>query len=812
MKRWIYLGLSIVLMIGSLVFYFVSTNFTFSTMDTIALVLLFVAFALLMLSILVVITHHQQQRINNLQNRLEAWTQLSYHVSQVGDELFNELPVGVLVMGEDETVKWANNFAIGVFGVNTIGKSIQDISSDMASNIRGGESEFTIAVSDDKYDIMYNKELNSAYFFNVTKREEISERYQARVPAIGLIYLDNLDEALAGLDVSEQSSIKGEYLGIIADWVSEYDGYLKTFADERLVMTVYKEQLEKMISDNFGVLEKIRDVSDLYNVKVTVSIGIACWDVDYEQLGGYAQNAVELAERRGGDQVVINMQNQKIRYFGAKQDASATHSKVNSRVNAQTLKELVDKASNVLIMGHINTDTDAFGSMIAMLQMIRSHHPEKAKIVFDETRVDQTVLKISRILTSVEPDMYEYLATTNEALRTINENTLLIVLDTQSPRIISSPEVFEKIKNIAVIDHHRSSGEAPFDAAFSYVEPYASSTIELLVELMSFYSRDISITPLEASIMYAGLVVDTNNFLNRIGTRTFEVAATLREFGADMAEVNLWLRKDKERLLEINKLISKIDVYLDRFAFAVSSDIYQDRVLLAQVADEMLQIDGIDAAFTITKLSDEVVGVSARSIQGVNVQVLMEEIGGGGHLTGAAAQVKDSSVEEVYLSVKHLLELEYGGEGEEMKIILLEDVKNRGKADDVITIAAGYGNYLIKNNKAVLATEENLAKLEEKLAEIRKKEQQHIDLIKALKKEIDTKSVMISIQVGHDGKMFGSVTTKQIVEAFEEQNQIVLDRKKVSIVGNISSVGIYTAVVNLYKDINAQFEVHVVEK
>src|SRR5690554_352451 len=386
---------------------------------------------------------------------------------------------------------------------------------------------------------MYNKDLNSAYFFNVTKREEISERYQARVPAIGLIYLDNLDEALAGLDVSEQSSIKGEYLGIIADWVSEYDGYLKTFADERLVMTVYKEQLEKMISDNFGVLEKIRDVSDLYNVKVTVSIGIACWDVDYEQLGGYAQNAVELAERRGGDQVVINMQNQKIRYFGAKQDASATHSKVNSRVNAQTLKELVDKASNVLIMGHINTDTDAFGSMIAMLQMIRSHHPEKAKIVFDETRVDQTVLKISRILTSVEPDMYEYLTTTNEALRTINENTLLIVLDTQSPRIISSPEVFEKIKNIAVIDHHRSSGEAPFDAAFSYVEPYASSTIELLVELMSFYSRDISITPLEASIMYAGLVVDTNNFLNRIGTRTFEVAATLREFGADMAEVNL---------------------------------------------------------------------------------------------------------------------------------------------------------------------------------------------------------------------------------------------------------------------------------
>ena len=812
MRRWIFLGFSIVLMIGSLIFYFVGANITLGTLNTLALVFLFVAFVLLMISILLAITYHKQQQINNLQNRLKAWTTLSYHVSQVGDELFNELPVGVLVMGDDESVKWANNFAINVFGQNIIGKQLAEISEEMSDNINRGIYDFTIPHGTEQFDIIYNRELNSAYFFNVTKREEMIEKYHNRIPSVGLIYLDNLDEALAGLDVSEQSSIKGEYLGIIADWVSEYDGYLKTFSDERLVMNIYREDLERMIQDDFTVLERIRDVSDLHNVKVTVSIGIASWDIDYEQLGSYAQNAVELAERRGGDQVVINIQNQKITYFGAKQDASATHSKVNTRVNAQTLKELVDKASNVLIMAHIQSDTDAFGSMIAMLQMIRSHHPEKAQIVFDLDRVDPTVKKISQILTAQEPDMIEYLITTNEAVRSINDNTLLIILDTQSPKIVSSPEVLEKAKNIAVIDHHRSSGEAPFDAIFSYVEPYASSTIELLVELMVFYSRDILITPLEASIMYSGLVVDTNNFLNRIGTRTFEVASTLREYGADMVEVNLWLRKDKERLLEINKLISKIDVFLDRFAFAVSTEVYQDRVLLAQVADEMLQIDGIDAAFTITKIAEDTVGVSARSIQNVNVQVLMEEIGGGGHLTGAAAQIKDKSVEEVYLNIKHLLDLEYGGDGEQMEIILLEDVKNRGKADEVITVAAGYGNYLIKNKKAVKATEENLAKLDAKLEEQMKKEQQHLELMKTLKKEIDSKSVMISIQIGHDGKMFGSVTTKQIVEAFEEQNQIVLDRKKVSLIGDINSVGIYTAVVNLYKDIQAQFDVHVVEK
>lgn len=812
MRRWIYLSFSIVLLIGSLVFYFFGANIDLGITETIASVLLIVSVVVLMSAILIAITHHKQQQINTLTSRLKAWTQLSYHVSQVGDELFNELPVGVLVMGDDQTIKWANNFAIGVFGQNTIGKHLKDISDEMIENIDSNVYEFTIPVGDEQFDIIYNKELNSAYFFNVTKREEIIKKYHDRIPSVGLIYLDNLDESLAGLDVSEQSSIKGEYLGIIADWVSEYDGFLKTFSDERLVMNIYRENLEKMIADDFTVLERIREVSDLHNVKVTVSIGIASWDIDYEQLGGYAQNAVELAERRGGDQVVVNIQNQKISYFGAKQDASATHSKVNTRVNAQMLRELVDKASNVLIMSHMQSDTDAFGSMLAMLQMVRSHHPNKAQIIFDIERIDPTVKKISEILTAQEPDMWEYLVTSQEAVRLVNDNTLLIILDTQSPQIVSSPEVYEKAKNVAVIDHHRSSGETPFETVFSYVEPYASSTIELLVELMVFYNRDILITPLEASIMYAGLVVDTNNFLNRIGTRTFEVASTLREYGADMVEVNLWLRKDMDRLLEINKLISKVDVYLDRFAFSVSNEIHEDRVLLAQVADEMLQIDGIDAAFTITKLSEDTVGVSARSISNVNVQILMEEIGGGGHLTGAAAQIKNSSVEEVYLNIKHLLELEYGGDGEQMKVILLEDVKNRGKTDDVINVASGYGNYLIKNKKAVLATDENLEQLNKKLEEVMKREQQHLELMKTLKKEIDTKSVMIGIQVGHDGKMFGSVTTKQIVEAFEEQNQIVLDRKKVSLVGEINSVGIYTATVNLHRDVQAQFEVHVVEK
>ena len=813
MKRWIYLAFTILFFIGSAVLFFLTYSIPNDPRSIASIVLLFVSIPLVISSIAIVLIRNKSNQISNLQDRLESWTKLSYHVSKVGDELFNELPVGVIVLGEDDDeIKWANNFAINVFGNDVIGKKTYEISQELTDLLKKGLEETVIPYGEEKYDILYNKELNSIYFFNATRREEVIEKYHNHIPALGLIYLDNLDEALASLDVSEQSSIKGEYLGIIADWVSEYDGHLKTFSDERLVMNIYRENLERMIADNFNVLDKIREVSDLNNVKVSVSIGIASWDVNYEELGAYAQNAVELAERRGGDQVVVNIQNQKIEYFGAKQDATASHSKVNTRVNAQTLKELVDSASNVFIMAHTNADTDAFGSSLAMLQMIRSHHPEKAQIIFDPERVDATVHKLANILTSEEPDMWEYLITTKEALKNINDETLLIVLDTQSPSIVMSPEVYEQIDTVAVIDHHRSSGEGGFSPIFSYVEPYASSTIELLVELMTFYSRDILITPLEASIMYAGLIVDTNNFLNRTGVRTFEVASTLREYGADMTRVNLWLRKDKDRLLQINTLVNNIEVFLERFAFSVSKEIIDDRVLLAQVSDEMLQIDGIDAAFTIAKNEEDLVCVSARSIQNVNVQVLMEEIGGGGHLTGAAAQIPDTTVNEISKKIKHLLELEYGGDGEVMKIILTEDVKNKGRKDEVIEVAAGYGNYLIKQKKAVQATEENLAKLDAKIEEKRKQDQQTLILMQQLKKEIEAKSVTIKIQVGHDGKMFGSVTTKQIVEAFEEQNQIALDRKKVKLIGDINSVGIYTAVVDLHKDVQAQFEVHVVEK
>ncbi|MBU1141904.1 MAG: 50S ribosomal protein L9, partial [Firmicutes bacterium] len=579
-----------------------------------------------------------------------------------------------------------------------------------------------------------------------------------------------------------------------------------------LVVVLYRKQLNLMIQDKFDILDKVRLISTQNQVRVSISMGIASWEVNYEELGIYAQNAIELAEKRGGDQVVVNIQDQKIAYFGAKNDASAKNSRVGVRINAQTIKDFIDKSSNVFIMGHSQADLDAFGSMIAVYHMAKASK-KPAFLVIDEQKLDRTVQKIYLIVKEDLPALIESCVSSELAVKQINQDSLLIIVDTQSPKMVMSTEIMEKINKLIVIDHHRV-GEESFNAIFSFIEPYASSTIELMMELLNFYNmgEEIKISALEASIMYGGLVVDTNNFSYRTGSRTFEVAARLRDLGADVTEVKLWLRRDLMRTLEINTLLGNVEIYLERFAFVITSDVYQDRILLAQVADAALQINGVDAAFMIARMNPNTIGVSARSYQNINVQILMEALGGGGHLNSAAAQIENTSVHDVYDQLKNYIDLEYGGGGEPVKVILLEDVKGKGKKDEVIEVAGGYGQFLVTQKKGLLATEENLSELNKAKEDAFEANQRHIDLMKKLKAEIDNKKVTLGIQIGQDGKLFGSVTTKQIVEAFEQAHHILIDRKKIEMSSDINSVGIYTATVSLHKDIKAQFEVHIIEK
>lgn len=811
MKRWLFFGIALILL-GISVYLYIP-YFNIQGGDEFVRLLFLIGSTIFVFAMLYVMLNIQTRtKIKTLQNRLSMWTKLSYHVNQVGDEVFNELPIGIIALDDDFEIKWANPHAKIIFDPKMTGKLLKDIHPQLHMLAMNNKVNFMIQVKNETYDVIYRPELKFFYLFNQTERETVKELYQNHLPALGIIYLDNLDEAISSLDVLEQSSLKGEYLAAIADWANKYDGFLKPYDDERLVVMLYRKQLNLMIQDKFDILDKVRQISTQNQVRISISMGIASWDVDYEELGIYAQNAIELAEKRGGDQVVVNIQDQKIQYFGAKTNASAKSSRVSVRINAQTIRDFIEKSSHVFIMGHQQADLDAFGSMVAVMHMARASK-KQALLVLEEQKCDLTTQKIIDILRKEVPEYQQNYVLPEEAIRMMNENSLLIVVDSQSPKIVMSPEVLEKTQKLIVIDHHRV-GEESFDADFSFIEPYASSTIELVMELLNFYNLEdeMDITPLEATIMYGGLIVDTNNFSYRTSSRTFEVASKLKELGADITEAKLWLRRDLLRTLEINRLLNKVDIFLERFAFVVTTEVYDDRILLAQVAEALLSINGIDAAFMISRLGNDTVGVSARSYQQVNVQLLMEALGGGGHLNSAAAQVKNQSVAEVYEQLKTYLELEYGGGGEIVKVILLEDVKGKGKKDDVIEVASGYGQFLVTQKKALIANEENLAALNRAKEEAFEAQQRHLDLMKKLKAEIDGKKVTLGIQIGQDGKLFGAVTTKQIVEAFDAAHHIIIDKKKVELSSEINSVGIYTASVQLHKDVKAVFEVHIVEK
>lgn len=801
---------SILFLIGGYLFY-KPLIVVFKDKDTLISFIVIVGLAIILLaSIFFFATYKQRSTVDKLNSRLKMWTKLSYHVNQVGDEIFNELPIGILAYDEDLEIKWVNDHSFNVFKQNLIDEEIQEVNTELYQLILDKKNSGTIKIADNMYDVVNKVELGFVYLFDVTDREVIKTKYNEQLPAMGIMYLDNLDEALASLDVSEQSSIRGEYLSAIDDWVTSHKGYLKPYSDDRLIFLTHYKNLILMMENKFSILEEIRNISLENGVRVSLSIGIASWDVSYVELGIYSQNAIDLAEKRGGDQVVVNIQGRKIEYFGAKLDASGKSSRVGARINAQTIRDYIKQASNIFVMGHNQSDLDSYGSMIAVYKMAKADKKEVYKIS-DYDKLDSTVKRVYDEIKLKDDGIEKDLLTTEEALLKINENSLLIIVDTQSAKLIMSKEVLANVKNILLIDHHRISDDG-FDAIFSYIEPSASSSIELIMELINFYEDGtIDFTPLEASVMYGGLVLDTNNFTVRTGTRTFEVAHRLRELGADPGLVKMWLRKDLDRTLAINKLVSSLKVHLNRFAFMVSEEEQVDRILLAQASDEALLIDGLDAAFTIAPIGD-VVAVSARSTENVNVQLIMEYIGGGGHLSSAAAQIKDKTVYEVYEEIKKYIDIEYNLEGEEMDIILLEDIKGRGKKDQIIKVASGYGNFLIKQGKAIIATDDNVKELEADKAEQKRKEEQHLELMQKLAEEISSKSVNMTIQIGQEGKLFGSVTTKAIAQEFEKQNGIHIDRKKIELSSEINSVGLYTATINLHPSVKATFEINVVEE
>ena len=758
----------------------------------------------------------KDKKILWLRNRLEQWANLSVHVNKAGDEVFSELPLGIMIYDEQYEIKWVNRYSKKIFDSELLELPIEEVNEQLKEKVLKEESVFTVQVVDKYYEVIHKIDNRILYLFDITKRVQIAQQYEDRTPVIGIVIMDNLEMETKGFDIQETVRLRGLYLGEISKWCEKHNAYLKSYDDDSLIVALDKASLQSMMQEKFDVLDNIRTISEENGIRVTLSIGIACGDVNYEELGVQAQNAINLAEKRGGDQAVVNILGEKIQYFGAKSNALEKNNLSAARANTLALKEQIEHSSNVYIMGHIMADCDAMGAMIGSLRMALSSN-KTVKVIIDYDRIDVTSQKLYEEIKTHEPELFSHFIESDE-VTDINIDSLLLLVDTQSPRIAMNEKILQRFRRIALIDHHRSGDDGIADPVFAYVEPYASSTVELVSEMLNFYQKErIEISAFEATIMLAGIVVDTNNFTFRCGTRTFEAAANLREYGADMIEIRRLLRNELDLQLSLAKYVQLSEIVLENFAITVldENEIITDRTMLAKIAEQLLNIEGIEAAFAIAHIKNEDqhgVAISARSYKSVNVQIIMEEMGGGGHLNSAATQIYDKNCAEVKEQLVEILKRDFEIGDEFMKIILLEDVKGRGVKNQVIDVAVGFGNYIITNKKGILATEENLAKLKEDLHQAQVEAEEQKKMMQKIKEEIEEKCVNIYIKIGADGKLFGHVTTKQIVEEFEAQTGIHLDKRKVSLPVEINALGVYMASVDLHKEVKANLEINVLEK
>jgi ribosomal protein L9 len=758
---------------------------------------------------MVKIGNRNQKRLEWLENRLKLWNSISYRVKKAGEISFSKLPVGIIVYNENKVIQWANNSAKEIFLSPLIERKIELLSPDLHTKLKL-LTDFDIQIYGKTYNCLVFPQDNLLYLIDKTESKEIEKKYSSRMLALGILGLDNLDQALASLDAQERALQISNIIGILGEWAERHLFYLRGYSEEQYLLIMDFSQLESLMKDNFRILEEIKNYCVKEGLRITASIGIACQDVSADRLYELAQQQLEMAINRGGNQCAVSV-NGEVSYFGAKTTSIETRSPVYVRVKAETLANLITNSSKVYIMSHKDMDADAFGSCLAVCKLTKSLKRE-AKIIFDSDSIDETINNIYKVIQQEHVNVLDYLVRPKEALDRINDDTLLIIVDTQYQHLLTNEKVFKKAKKIAIIDHHRRNNEAIKNYNFLYTQSSASSTVELIVEMYQFFETEIEVSPVEATWMLMGVIVDTNNLMYRVSYRTFNVLSMLQKYGAEMPKVQRFLRENFDEYVKRMTILNNLEIIDKNYGIAICSDDIYPRAFLAKIADNIISVNNIKAAFCIGRIDENEIGISARSLDEVNVQVLMEQFGGGGHFNNAAAQIKDVTIEDIRLELIEKLKKIDDGRMSVMKIILTKDVKGKGKQGDIIDIPAGHANFLLRSDQAILATVDNIKQLENKKLEEKAADERHRNEMLELKEFIEKNPISISVKVGKEGKLFGSVSSKQIIDEFKNQHGITLDKRKMLYDKDVDALGSYDVPIQLHKDVTAQIKLFIVEK
>ena len=497
------------------------------------------------------------------------------------------------------------------------------------------------------------------YLFDETELNEYIRKCEDETMVAGLLYLDNYEEVMESIEPVRRSLLAALVERKMNQYFSRFDGMLRRLEKDKYLLVMRRKSLEELKEKRFDILEEVKTVNIGNEMAVTISIGIGYNAGSYIKNSEYARIAIDLALGRGGDQVVMK-DGEHIQYFGGKTQAVEKNTRVKARVKAHALKEFMLSKERVVVMGHKNTDADSFGSAIGIYRAAKTLN-KRTHIVLESPNSSVRPL-MEGFLNSADYDDDMFI-NCHEARELVDENTLVVVVDVNRPSYTECEDILHMTKTIVVLDHHRQGSEVIRNAVLAYVEPYASSACEMVAEILQYFADGVRIRNIEADSLYAGIMIDTDNFQQKTGVRTFEAAAFLRRCGADVTRVRKLFREDMNDYRAKGETISNAEIFMDCFAISECPHDYVDSptVVGSQAANELLNVVGVKASFVLTEYRG-MIYISARAIDEVNVQIIMERMGGGGHLNMAGCQLEGSMSEAKRILKDTLTEMLEEGE------------------------------------------------------------------------------------------------------------------------------------------------------
>jgi len=580
------------------------------------------------------------------------------NIKEMVNYAVEELPQAVLIVTEDGRIQWTNSRVAQYVGSQPeMDTDIKDIwPGIIITPIWGQEGEYVFAHEDKYYQVRYRPvkmaphqpQLMSLYVQDVTTHETLRSTYQQSRTVLVYIQIDNYDEVMQGQSEAERTALLLAVNQALDKWMKNLGGFMRRVSDDLYLVVLNREGLDRAISERFDVLDKVRQLQSSNRLPVTLSMGVAVADTQsMAELGAQAQAGLDLALGRGGDQVAVDIGG-KTQFFGGRTKAVEKHTRVKARVVAHAIREIMEGADEVFIMGHHNEDFDCFGAAMGMAKMARQLE-KPVHIVLSE--MNEGIDKFADLLQGKEE--YEGIFVRADDLTMMTAlNPVLIVVDTHIPHLVADSSLLERIPQVVVIDHHRRSEHFIKNPLLVYIEPAASSTSELVTELLMYFSDDLMLSRLDATALYSGIVVDTKNFAVQTGVRTFDAAAYLRRSGADPVMVRHLFRSDYDTTVALARTKARSELYEGGLIVScIPEELNNIQVIAAQAADSLLRIENVRMSIVVFRLPNNTVGISARSTGDMNVQVIMEAFGGGGHQNVAGAQVKDGDVEDIKAKV-----------------------------------------------------------------------------------------------------------------------------------------------------------------